>query len=137
MDMDLECSVPYPIASAGASPYQAFQQALRNVDRELSTMADDLAVVERAMRRDAQAVEGTAEAIARAGLDDRFVRMTQEVAILLGGTARGLGLFQQAAQEAADDTAATARLHTSLYGRLDEIRSGRKEKTPKPGFFTD
>ncbi|MCZ9342943.1 conjugal transfer protein TraB, partial [Streptomyces sp. TRM76130] len=70
-----------------------------------------------------------------AGLDAKFVELTSNVAVALGGAGVQVKKLSDTAQETADLTHQTRRTHARLYGALDDIRSGRREKTPRPGFF--
>lgn len=63
------------------------------------------------------------------------MEVTNLVSVALGGAAIQVRRLHDTAQETADLTHETKSTHSKLYGALDDIRSNRREKTPRPGFF--
>ena len=53
----------------------------------------------------------------------------------LVGSAVEVKNLKATAEEVVDLTYQAKRTHSKLYGALDDIRSNRREKTPRPGFF--
>ncbi|MCX4650302.1 conjugal transfer protein TraB [Streptomyces microflavus] len=82
-----------------------------------------------------QRSEGLAVDIANAELDRKFVEMTNQVSVALGGAAVEVRRLHETAQEVSGLAHDTRRTHARLYEGLDTVRSNRREKTPKPGFF--
>ncbi|MEV7675881.1 conjugal transfer protein TraB [Streptomyces sp. NPDC088752] len=117
--------------------YKATQSKLKKLTKALDDVAVELEVLRRGMKGNATRTEDTAKAIENADLDPKFVDMTYAVSNALDSTATQ---FRHLIEDAADGSAhalKVQRSHARLYGRLDEVRSGRSEKTPKPGFLAD
>jgi hypothetical protein len=87
------------------------------------------------MARNASRAEGLAVDIANAQLDPTHVEMTNQVSIALGGAALDVARLVEAAHDVSSRATAARTTHSRLYGALDEVRSGRRERTPKPGFL--
>lgn len=115
--------------------YKAVQHKLKTLSRALDSAASDLQALQRRMRVNATHTGGVADDVAHAELDTKFVEMTNQVAVALGGASVEISKLVTAAAEASSNAETTRRKHARLYGALDEIRSGRRERTPKPGFF--
>lgn len=115
--------------------YKAVQAKLKKLGKALDDAAVDLQSLRRSMHANASRTDDVATDIDNAGLDAKFVAMTANVAAALAGAARQVRRLHDTAQETADLTHKTQRTHSKLYGALDDIRSNRSEKTPKPGFF--
>ncbi|MEU3708344.1 conjugal transfer protein TraB [Streptomyces anulatus] len=115
--------------------YKAIQRKLKQLGTAMDMAAYDVQLLQQRMRRNAQRTEGLAVDIANAELDRKFIEMTNQVAVALGGAAVEVRNLHETAQEVADMTAQTRHTHARLYEGLDAIRSSRKERTPKPGFF--
>ncbi|OKJ45962.1 conjugal transfer protein TraB [Streptomyces sp. CB02009] len=128
-----------PTASAvttdGDNKYKAVQHKLKTLGEALSMAGNELEVLLRGMRMNAHHAEGLAAAIATAELDRKFIEMTNQVAVALGGAAHEVQTLHQTAQEVSGLAHAARRTHARRYERLDDVRSSRKERTPKPGFF--
>lgn len=117
--------------------YKATQSKLKKLTKALDDVAVELEVLRRGMKGNAARTEDVAKAIENAELDPKFVDMTYAVSNALDGTA---AQFRHLIEDAADGSAhalKVQRSHARLYGRLDEVRSGRREKTPKPGFLVE
>jgi chromosome segregation ATPase len=133
------------LASAGGGPaavsdgdhrYQAVQAKLRRFAQAMAAAQGELEDLHRRLNSNAAATRSLAASIAEAKLDRTFVEMTDAVATALHGAARealALGASAREVSTRAHDARAT---HARLYQRLDEVRSGRRYQTPKPGFFT-
>ncbi|MGW9452413.1 conjugal transfer protein TraB [Streptomyces sp. NPDC055632] len=117
--------------------YKDVQAKLKKLTKALEDKAVELEVLRRGMKGNAARTEDVAQAIATAELDPKFVDMTYTVANALDGTAAQLRYLIEDATESASHSQVVQRTHARFYGRLDEVRSGRSEKTPKPGFLAD
>ncbi|WP_225638125.1 conjugal transfer protein TraB [Streptomyces solaniscabiei] len=124
-----------PAVADGDNRYKAVQAKLDKLGKAMSDATVELEALQRSMQANARHTDGVATDIANAGLDRRFVVLTTNVATALDGAARQVRTLTDTAQETADLTHQTRRTHAKLYGALDAIRSGRRERTPKPGFF--
>ncbi|MGY1583855.1 conjugal transfer protein TraB [Streptomyces sp. MN13] len=119
----------------GDNRYKSVQHKLKTLGSAVERAGNELETLLRDVRRNAQRVEGRAVDIANAELDRRFVEMTNQVAVALGGAAQAVQRLHATAQEVSGLAHDTRRTHARLYEALDTIRSGRSERTPKPGFF--
>ncbi|MFH8342972.1 conjugal transfer protein TraB [Streptomyces sp. AM6-12] len=119
----------------GDNRYKSVQQKLKMLGTAMDLAGNELDVLLRGMRTNAQRAESLADEIANADLDQKFVEMTIQVALALGGAAAEVRKLHETAQDVTGLAADTRRTHARLYEGLDTIRSGRKERTPKPGFF--
>ncbi|WP_236246893.1 conjugal transfer protein TraB [Streptomyces sp. CC210A] len=124
-----------PAVADGDNRYKAVQAKLDALGRALDDAGLGLEELVRSVRRNAKRAEDVARDIDNAGLDAKFVELTSNVAVALGGAGVQVKKLADTAQETADLTHQTRRTHARLYGALDDIRSGRREKTPRPGFF--
>ncbi|GGR45801.1 conjugal transfer protein TraB [Streptomyces netropsis] len=124
-----------PAVADGDNRYKAVQAKLDALGRALDDAGIGLEELVRSVRRNAKRAEDVARDIDNAGLDAKFVELTSNVAVALGGAGVQVKKLSDTAQETADLTHQTRRTHARLYGALDDIRSGRREKTPRPGFF--
>lgn len=124
-----------PAPADGDNRYKAVQAKLTRLGAAMDDASSELEALRRSMRANASRAERVAQDIAHAHLDKRFVEITNQVAIALGGAAVEVHKLDETAREAADLTHETKQTHSTLYGALDDIRSNRREKTPKPGFF--
>ncbi|CAC36622.1 conjugal transfer protein TraB [Streptomyces sp. NRRL_B-16638] len=119
----------------GDNRYKAVQQKLKTLSTALQLAGDELEQLLRGMRQNAQRAEGLAVDIANAELDRKFIEMTNQVAVALGGAAVEVQKVHETAQEVSGLATDARRTHARLYEGLDTVRSGRSERTPKPGFF--
>ncbi|MFD5426385.1 conjugal transfer protein TraB [Streptomyces sp. NPDC127084] len=119
----------------GDNRYKAVQHKLKMLGTAMDLAGNELEQLLRGMRMNAQRAEGLAVDIAHAELDRKFVEMTNQVAVALGGAAVEVRKLHETAQEVSCLATDVRRTHARLYEGLDTIRSGRKERTPKPGFF--
>ncbi|MFF5475409.1 conjugal transfer protein TraB [Streptomyces achromogenes] len=130
-----------PRTSGAAAPtdgdnrYKAVQDKLKTLSEAMDTASTELEVLLRGMRTNAHRAENLAVAIANAELDVKFIEMTNQVSVALGGAAVEVRKLQQTAQEVSGLAHAARRRHARLYQALDDIRSSRRERTPKPGFL--
>ncbi|MEV7898594.1 conjugal transfer protein TraB [Streptomyces cyaneofuscatus] len=116
--------------------YKAVQQKLKMLGNALDLAGGELEVFFRSMRANATRTEGLAVDIANAELDRKFVEMTNQVSLALGGAAVEVKKLHETAEEVSGLAQEARRTHARLYEGLDTVRSGRRERTPKPGFFT-
>lgn len=119
----------------GDNRYKAVQQKLKTLGTAMDLAGNELQALLRGMRTNAQRAESLASASANAELDRKFVEMTNQVSIALGGAAVEVQKLHATAQEVSNLAHHARRTHARLYEGLDTIRSGRPERTPKPGFF--
>ncbi|MEU5499508.1 hypothetical protein [Streptomyces griseofuscus] len=119
----------------GDGRYKAVQLKLKSLGTAMEAAGQELEMLLRRMRVNAQRTEGLAVDIANAELDRKFIEMTNQVAVALGGAAVEVQKLHATAQEVSGLATAARRTHARLYAGLDTIRSGRSERTPKPGFF--
>ncbi|MBT2414411.1 conjugal transfer protein TraB [Streptomyces sp. ISL-12] len=124
-----------PIPADDDNRYKAVQAKLKKLSSAMDDAALELEGLRRDMKGNAAHTEDVVTDIENADLDPKFIRLTVSVALALVGAAREVGTLSDIAQETADLTHQTRRTHAKLYGALDDIRSGRREKTPRPGFF--
>ncbi|MER6241527.1 conjugal transfer protein TraB [Streptomyces clavifer] len=132
--------VPRPVGAApapadGDNRYKAVQNKLEKLGGAMDDATLELEGLRRSMQANATRAENVAGDIENAGLDGRFVEVTNLVSVALGGAAIEVRRLHGTAQETADLTHETRATHSRLYGALDDIRSNRREKTPRPGFF--
>ncbi|WP_329595895.1 conjugal transfer protein TraB (plasmid) [Streptomyces sp. NBC_01362] len=119
----------------GDNRYKAVQQKLKTLAKAMDLASNELEALQRRMRMNAQRAEGLAVAIANAHLDKKFIAMTSQVSVALGGAALEVKKLHETAREVSGLAHDTRRTHARLYEGLDTVRSSRRERTPKPGFF--
>ncbi|MER5781279.1 conjugal transfer protein TraB [Streptomyces mobaraensis] len=124
-----------PVPADDDNRYKAVQAKLAALSRAMGDAGLELEGLRRSMHANAARSNDVATDIANADLDARFVGLTDNVALALGGAAQEVRTLSDSAQETADLTHQTRTAHSQLYGALDDIRSNRREKTPRPGFF--
>ncbi|MER5886964.1 conjugal transfer protein TraB [Streptomyces sp. NPDC001941] len=134
-------SKPAPQSSTAAvtaddnNRYKALQHKLKTLATTMDMAGDELQTLLRNMRANADRAATLAAHIAHAELDKKFVEMTNQVSLALGGAAVEVRKLHEEAQEVTGLAHGAQRTHAQLYEGLDTIRSGRPERTPKPGFF--
>ncbi|MGW5098185.1 conjugal transfer protein TraB [Streptomyces nodosus] len=128
-------SAAVPTPADGDNRYKAVQAKLDALGRALDDAGLGLEELLRSVRKNAKRAEDAARDVANAELDPKFVELTSNVGVALGGAGVQVKKLYETAQETADLTHETRRTHSRLYGALDDIRSNRRERTPKPGFF--
>ncbi|MGP3636149.1 conjugal transfer protein TraB [Streptomyces sp. 24-1644] len=128
-------SAAAPAVADGDNRYKAVQAKLDAFGRALDDAGLGLEELVRSVRRNAKRAEDAARDVDNAELDPKFVELTSNVGVALGGAGVQVKKLYETAQETADLTHETKRTHSKLYGALDDIRSNRREKTPRPGFF--
>ncbi|WP_407842089.1 conjugal transfer protein TraB (plasmid) [Streptomyces sp. DSM 116496] len=121
--------------SDGDNRFKAVQHKLKTLGTAMEMASSELEGLLLGMRTNAQRAEGLAVDIANAELDVKFVEMTNQVSVALGGAAVEVRKLHETAQEVAGLADDTRRTHARLYEGLDTVRSGRRERTPKPGFL--
>ncbi|MFC8454213.1 conjugal transfer protein TraB [Kitasatospora sp. NPDC057223] len=128
---------PAPVLAPtdGDNGYRAVQHKLKTLGEAMDSATTELEMLQRRIRSNADRATELAEQIAQAELDTKFVEMTNLVALALGGAGIETGKLHATAQEVAALAHETRTVHSKLYSGLDEVRSGRRERTPKPGFF--
>ncbi|MGW3200002.1 conjugal transfer protein TraB [Streptomyces sp. NPDC001118] len=123
------------LVRAGENDYAGVQRKLRAFAQALDEARETLAGIQRRMKTDAYLAMTTGGELAEADGDPRYVAMTSNVSVQLGGAAVQVRATMNAAESTATRARAAAAVHRAKYGRLDSIRRGRRTKTPKPGFF--
>ncbi|MFB6860833.1 conjugal transfer protein TraB [Streptomyces virginiae] len=124
-----------PAVADGDNRYKAVQAKLNKLGKAMDDATLELEGLQRSMQANADHTDDVDLAIENAGLDPKFLSLTANVAAALVGAAREVRYLFETAQETADLTHEARRTHSKLYGALDDIRSNRREKTPRPGFF--
>ncbi|TXJ83327.1 conjugal transfer protein TraB [Streptomyces lavendulae] len=124
-----------PAVADGDNRFKAVQAKLDALGRALDDSGLDLEELLRSVRQSAKRAENVARDVGNAELDPNFVELTSQVGVALDIAGGQVKRLIDTAQETADLTHETKRTHSKLYGALDDIRSNRREKTPKPGFF--
>ncbi|WP_420082587.1 conjugal transfer protein TraB (plasmid) [Streptomyces sp. JL4002] len=124
-----------PAVADGDNRYKAVQAKLDKLGKAMDDATLELEGLQRSMQANADHTDDVDLAIENAGLDPKFLSLTANVAAALVGAAREVRYLSDTAQETADLTHEARRTHSKLYGALDDIRSNRREKTPRPGFF--
>ncbi|MET9402111.1 conjugal transfer protein TraB [Kitasatospora sp. NPDC002965] len=119
----------------GDNRFKAVQHKLKTLGTAMDGAATELEALQRRMRANGDRTLQLAEQIAYAELDEKFVEMTNMVSLALGGAIVEIRALQETAQGVAALAHETRAAHSALYGGLDEVRSGRRERTPKPAFF--
>ncbi|MCX5097723.1 conjugal transfer protein TraB [Streptomyces sp. NBC_00365] len=119
----------------GDNRYKAVQTKLKTLGTAMDMAVGELEALQRRMNSNADRALGLAVDIANAELDRKFVQMTNQVSVALGGAAVEVRKLHETAQEVSGLTDDARRRHAQLYEGLDDIRSSRRERTPKPGFF--
>ncbi|MFG2352006.1 conjugal transfer protein TraB [Streptomyces phaeochromogenes] len=122
-------------ATDGDNRYKAVQHKLKTLAMAMDMAVGQLEALQRSMRSNASRTEGLAADIANAELDKTFIEMTNHVSVALGGAAVEVRRLNETADEVSGLTEDARRTHSRLYEGLDDIRSSRRERTPKPGFF--
>ncbi|GAA1552814.1 conjugal transfer protein TraB [Streptomyces globosus] len=120
----------------GDNRYKAVQHKLKTLGQALDMATAELEALQLGMRKNADDAYFLAVDIDNAELDRKFVEMTNQVSVALRGAAVEARKLHETAEEVAGDAHAARRTHARLYERLDDIRSSRPERTPKPGFLT-
>ncbi|GAA2500873.1 conjugal transfer protein TraB [Streptomyces thermolineatus] len=124
-----------PVVADDDNRYKAVQAKLDKLGKAMDDAGLELEALQRSMHKNANDAGDMAQDITNAHLDPKFVALTNNVETALVGAAREVHMLWDIAQETADLAHETLRTHAKLYGALDDIRSNRREKTPKPGFF--
>ncbi|MFF1714563.1 conjugal transfer protein TraB [Streptomyces sp. NPDC058268] len=124
-----------PVVADGDNRYKAVQAKLDKLGKTMDDATLELEALQRSMQDNASHTDGVATDIENADLDPKFVGLTVNVVSALIGSAREVRTMSATARETADLTHQTRRTHSKLYRGLDDIRSNRREKTPRPGFF--
>ncbi|MFK0112514.1 conjugal transfer protein TraB [Streptomyces sp. NPDC091217] len=124
-----------PVPADDDNRYKAVQAKLGALARALDDAGGDLESLVRSVQQNSKEALDVAQDIANAELDPAHVELASNVGVALGGASRQVRKLQDTAQETADLTYQTRDTHSKLYAGLDELRSNRRERTPKPGFF--
>ncbi|MFF8939225.1 conjugal transfer protein TraB [Streptomyces paradoxus] len=134
-DLEPRPSGATPAVADGDNRYKDVQAKLGALQRALDDAGLGLEGLLRSVHTNTRRAEDAARDVANAQLDPKFVELTSNVGVALGGAGKQVKKLHDTARETADLTHKTKRTHSKLYGALDDIRSNRREKTPRPGFF--
>ncbi|WP_172387701.1 conjugal transfer protein TraB [Streptomyces sp. MNP-20] len=115
--------------------YKAIQHQLGALARALDGCEERLQQLKRRKNTNAGRSEQLAADIAHADLGEQHVERQNLVSVALDGASVEVSMLADMAGDLAADAEAARRRHAELYEDLDTIRSGRPDKTPKPGFF--
>jgi myosin-crossreactive antigen len=121
--------------TSGGNDYAGLQRKLTAFATALDAAAEALTGIHQRMTTNASLAQETAQQLGEAHGDAKYVELTSNVSVLLGGAAVQARRTQAAAEEAASASREAAAAHKKKYGGLDGIRRSRTTKTPKPGFF--
>ncbi|WP_329501487.1 conjugal transfer protein TraB [Kitasatospora herbaricolor] len=124
-----------PVPTDGDNRFKSVQHKLKTLSKAMDGATVELEALQVRIRTNGDRAGELAEKIAAADLDTKFVEMTNIVAVALGGAAVDIRKLHDTAQEVAAQAHDTQVTHAKLYGALDEVRTSRPERTPKPGFF--
>ncbi|MGW4779957.1 conjugal transfer protein TraB [Streptomyces filamentosus] len=132
--------VPRPAGAAaptdGDHRYKAVQHKLKTLETAMDGTAGLFEQLLVGMRMNSSYAENLAQAVAAAEVDPAFVEMTNLVSVALGGAGIEVRKLHAAAQEVTSLVHNARRTHARKYEALDDVRSSRRERTPKPGFLT-
>ncbi|MET8955488.1 conjugal transfer protein TraB [Streptomyces sp. NPDC004533] len=119
----------------GDNRYKAVQHKLKTLASAMDQACGDLLRLQISMQANANRSEELARDIAHAELDPMFVEMQNAVSIALGGAAVEVRRLNEMANEVVGLTEQARATHSRFYQGLDEVRSSRPHKTPRPGFL--
>ncbi|MFH8620135.1 hypothetical protein ACH4E8_34345 [Streptomyces sp. NPDC017979] len=117
--------------------YTTLQRTLRTIAAAMENACDALADVQAVMKGNALFAAETAGLLDDADGDARYVEMTSAISTLLWGVVIDTRQTRDAAADVGSTAQEAAARHKSKYGPLDELRTTRSTKTPKPGFFDE
>ena len=124
-----------PASAGGQSKYRATQQKLKAITQDMDQFKR---LMEQLQQRIEAAAERAKSASARAH-DSEFdaipVGLATAVAIALRGMGQDAGIIVQMSGKVTGKADEAQRTHQRLYERLDNVRSRRTARTPKPGAF--
>ncbi|MBM7167460.1 conjugal transfer protein TraB [Streptomyces sp. G44] len=123
------------VRTDGDNRYKAVQHKLKTLSTAMEQSNNELQALVRAMSVSARHADGLAVDIANAQLDTVFIDMTHQVAVALDGACVEVQKLHAAAEDVSARAQHARRRHARMYEGLDRIRSRRRERTPKPGFF--
>ena len=115
--------------------YQAVQHKLKTLAKAMDDATGRLELLKARMKANGARTTQLAADIDQAELDALFVELTNSVATALGSAAVQVSRLHTSAQEVTNLAEETRVKHNRFYEALDRVRSGRRIRTPKPGFF--
>lgn len=124
-----------PTKTDGDYTYNGVQTKLRNFAQAMDTALAILDERRSRMRLNAAKALLLSGFIHNADVDTQFIALTIAAGENLGDADRDMSALREFAQDAGEQARAIRRRHRRLYGPIDEVRSGRTIKTPKPSFF--
>ncbi|MFF7250023.1 conjugal transfer protein TraB [Embleya sp. NPDC008237] len=125
------------IVSDGDNSFRAVQEKLGRLAQVLDDLVVELENVHRTAHANARRATGLAADIEHARLDPSHVTLTTAVAGGLEDAAAQVDALGQSVQEVSGLAYTAKAIHARLYTGLNEVREGRRETTPRPGFFAD
>lgn len=115
--------------------YAVVQQRLKDLAATMDAISDSLLYSAKRMKQNGEEAASAAAAIARADLDSVFVELTEETSSALATAHKATKKTVRSSQSLAEKAHQAQILHQRMYQPLDQVRSGRRHRTPKPGFF--
>lgn len=97
-------------------------------------LKEQLNLLQRLMRKDAERARRLAEQLAPAGVDGRFQAQAHEVAAAFERVADASGEVAQAADQMEADAQGVKDAHDTEYGGIYEAVNASPYEQPKPGF---
>lgn len=125
------------LARSESNDYASLQRKLRLFAAAMDAGCEALAKVQLDMKLKASLASVRAQQLDDADGDEKYVDLTSSVSTMLSGAAVATQRTRAAGEEAARAARHAAAAHRAKYGGLHGIRSSRKTKTPKPGFFEE
>jgi len=124
-----------PVRADSGNQYKALQDKLRRLVQAMNSVSGELEALLQRTRDNARRAGQAADQIARAGLDAKYPELTRAVSDALTGADVQVRRLNEMAAQVGSATSEVRATHARLYQQLDNVRSGRKEATPVPGFF--
>ncbi|MFB8415333.1 conjugal transfer protein TraB [Streptomyces albidoflavus] len=115
--------------------YAAVQQRLKDLAATMDAISASLLHSAKRMKENSEEAASTAAAIARADLDGVFIDLTEETGSALATAHKAMKKAARSSQSLAVKAHQAQTDHQRMYQPLDQVRSGRRYRTPKPGFF--
>ncbi|MFB7900639.1 hypothetical protein ACFC1B_30535 [Streptomyces xiamenensis] len=116
--------------------YESLQRLLGALYRLLTEGEPEVERIRQATKDLADRAVQLAIDIDNADLESSHVTLTENTGLDLMDAHRAMKLMSGVARELATEAYEVKVRHEQLYSALHEVRKGRREKTPKPGFFS-
>ncbi|WP_369265807.1 hypothetical protein [Streptomyces harbinensis] len=128
-------SVPQPV-DINSRTYESVQRLLGELHRLLTEGEPEVERIRQATKDLADRAVQLAVKIDNADLESSHVNLTEDTSLDLMDAHRAMKLLSGVSKQLATEANEVRVRHQQLYSALHEVRKGRREKTPKPGFFT-